>query len=107
MSDTEPTELNGEHDARGRFTLGNKAARGNPMNRRAQEIRVVLLEKMTPEVAGRIADRLIAMAEGGDLPAIRELLDRCIGKPIASDIAERLDNIETALAEKANNEREH
>ena len=35
-----------------------------------------------PDVASRIARRLINMAEAGDLGAIRELADRTEGKPV-------------------------
>jgi hypothetical protein len=56
-------------------------AKGNPLAGRAARIRAVLLKALTPEDAKEIAAVLIALAKGGDLAAIRELLDRTAGKP--------------------------
>jgi hypothetical protein len=86
----------------GRFASGNQFGGGNPLAGRAAKIRAVLLERLTPETAGRIADRLIAMAERGDLAAIKELLDRTAGRVISSEVGERLDAIEETLRERSN-----
>lgn len=74
-----PTGDNGR-DTTGRFRLGNKLAKGNPFARRVQKIRAALLSRLTVDDAKEIADVLIREAKAGDLMAIRELLDRCIGK---------------------------
>ncbi|HEY8665649.1 MAG TPA: hypothetical protein VIL86_03245 [Tepidisphaeraceae bacterium] len=77
-------------DASGRFARGNKLGRGNPLAGRAAKIRAVLLAKLTPAAVGEIADKLIAQAKTGDIAAIRELLDRTIGKPAQPGV-QRLD----------------
>lgn len=84
-------------DARGRFAPGNKSGRGNPLAGRAAKIRAVLLRKLTTRQANAIADVLIRRARDGDLAAIRELLDRTIGKPVPSDILERVERLESLL----------
>ena len=71
-------------DAKGRFGAGNKLAKGNPFALRVQKIRAALLSRLTVDDAKEIADVLIRQAKAGDLAAVRELLDRCLGKaPVA------------------------
>ena len=93
------TPGNNGRDTNGRFVNGNTLGHGNPLAGRAAKIRATLLERLTPEQAGEIADKLIEMAKGGDLLAIRELLDRTIGKPTTGDILERIERIEALLSE--------
>jgi hypothetical protein len=87
-------------DGRGRFAKGNKLGKGNPLAGRAAKIRAVLLKKLTPAVAGQIADQLITAATAGDMAAVRELLDRTIGKPVPSEMAERMEALERRLDEQ-------
>jgi hypothetical protein len=84
-------------DSNGRFTSGNAYGKGNPLAGRAARIRAVLLEKLTPETAAEIADKLIAGAKAGDLAMIRELLDRTIGRAVAADLLERIERLEELL----------
>lgn len=86
-------------DARGRFAKGNKLGRGNPLAGRAAKIRATLLKSLTPQKAKEIAEALIKQASTGDMAAIRELLDRTIGKPAQADVIERLDALERLLEE--------
>jgi len=51
----------------GRFQSGNKFGKGNPLAGRAAKIRAVLLEKLTPDHAAKIADSLIDKAKKGNL----------------------------------------
>lgn len=92
----------------GRFAKGNKLGQGNPLAGQAARIRAVLLTKVTPEVTAAIADRLIEQAKDGDLAAVRELLDRTIGKPGQTEMLERLERLEQLLeasqAKEVNNE---
>jgi len=92
-----PSPHGGGRGGDGRFVAGNKFGRGNPLAGRASRIRAVLLRKMSPAVAGRIADRLIAQAQTGDMVAIRELLDRTIGKPSATELLERVEQLEARI----------
>jgi hypothetical protein len=65
----------------GRFAKGNPGGPGNPHARRVSELRSVLLGKISDQDLAQIVDTLLAKAKGGDLLAIREVLDRTLGKP--------------------------
>lgn len=84
-------------DGRGRFTAGNNLGRGNPLAGRAARIRAAILDELSPEDARAIARKLIEMCKAGDLAAIKELLDRAIGKPAQADVLERLEAIEQQI----------
>ena len=88
---------NGGKDVRGRFAPGNTLGRGSPLAGRAAKIRAVLLRKLTDAETEKIGDRLLAMAQGGNLLALRELLDRTIGKPTQFEVLERLDALTELL----------
>jgi hypothetical protein len=83
MDTPKPTGVNGR-SANGQFAHGNKLARGNPNNKKAQELRNALLETVTQDDLVQVTKKLIAMARAGDIHAIKELLDRCLGKPTAT-----------------------
>jgi hypothetical protein len=83
---------------RGKFAPGNTFAAGNPLNKRAQQIRMALLEAVTPEEMGQAARKLLEQAKDGDLRAFAELADRTIGRPTTQDVVERLERLEAALA---------
>lgn len=74
------TRSNG-HDAAGKFAIGNKLARGNPVNRRMAEMRRHLLDAIEPERVGRIGAKLAELAEAGDLDACKVLLPHLVGRP--------------------------
>jgi hypothetical protein len=93
MSDNGST--NGK-DANGRFAAGNKLGKGNPLAGRAAKIRAILLKSVTKQDAKAIADKLIELSRGGDLAAIRELLDRTIGKPAQLELLQRIEALEAA-----------
>ena len=87
-SSPSPTEDNGR-DGGGRFAMGNRCAVGNPHAKRVAELRAALLAAVTPEDIEEIARVLVKKSKGGDLVAIRELLDRTIGKspaPVVLDL---------------------
>lgn len=44
---------------------------------------------------------LVNKARKGDIVAAREILDRCIGKPIEADVEERVERMEAILNEIA------
>lgn len=88
----------GGHDpSTGRFTPGNPGGRGNPFAKRVAALRSALLDAVTPDDIAAAARALIAKAKSGDVPAIRELLDRCIGKPQETDLFERIEALEASL----------
>lgn len=62
--------------------------------------RRAMLEAITPEDVAAAVQALADLARGGDVAAARELLNRCVGRPIESDLLERLEALEQALAER-------
>ena len=85
-------------DSSGRFARGNKGGPGNPFARKVGQLRSALLETVTEDDMRAVAAKLVQMARGGNLPAIRELLERMLGKPIEADFMERLEELEKHLA---------
>jgi hypothetical protein len=78
-----PTGVSGRSKD-GQFTAGNKFGSGNPCNKKAQQLRNSLLQTVTEDDLISITKTLISMARNGNLVAIREVLDRALGKPTAS-----------------------
>jgi len=73
---------NGEHrDARGRFLPGNSGGPGNPHARATSRLRARLLARVSDADFDAVIDALVRQAKAGDLAAVRELLDRTIGRP--------------------------
>jgi hypothetical protein len=74
-----PTDNNGR-DAKGRFGLGNKAAKGNPHQRRVQSYRAAVYEFVEPEKVRDVMLALYTCAMEGEVDAIKEFLNRTVGK---------------------------
>jgi hypothetical protein len=66
--------------ARGRFAKGNPGGPGNPYAKRVADLRAALLESVTEADIRAVAKALVKRAKAGEVPAIRELLDRLVGK---------------------------
>ena len=92
-----PDGFNGR-DEQGRFAAGNRGGRGNPHAAQVGRLRAAMLESVTPEDIAAIIARLIELAKEGDVRAIKEVLDRTLGKPQEADFIERLEAIEASLA---------
>ncbi len=45
-----------------------------------------------------VAKKLMVLAKDGEIPAIKELLERTLGKPVEADLFERLESLEQAAA---------
>jgi hypothetical protein len=84
----------GDRDKRGRFAAGNKAARGNPFNRRLAAMRQVLLDTIDEAKLRALVEALHAQALAGDVAAARTLLAYVVGKPAASVDPDALDRDE-------------
>lgn len=81
-----------QRDSRGQFLPGNKVGQGNPHLRRLAEYRQALNASLTPEKVARIVDRLVKLADKGDVQAAKVLLERALGKAkVAPDATEPLD----------------
>lgn len=93
----------GDRDpATGKFQRGNHAAVGNPFNRKMQQFRSALMETISVEDVREIVAKLVTLAKGGDLAAIKVLLDRLLGTAAPTDIIERIENLETFLLKEQN-----
>lgn len=75
----------GRDAATGRFVVGNRVGRGNPLAARVAALRKALFDAVTEEDITAAIKALVTQAKNGDVAAIRELLDRCIGKPGRTD----------------------
>ena len=96
MIDIPTNSASDGRDNKGRFAPGNRIGKGNPLGGRVQKLRVMLHEALTDTDFQEICEKLIEMAKGGDLVAIRELFDRLLGKS-SSEVLLR-----TAVEEKQN-----
>src|SRR5262245_49488186 len=79
--------------ADGRFGIGNQFSQGNALARRQAVLKAQLLQAVGPEAIGRVAAKLVELAESGDVAAIRTLLDHTCGKPAQ---AVQLEGLEAA-----------
>lgn len=100
--ESEPSTSEGNgRDHGGRFAAGNRLAKGNPHAKRVAKLRAVLFRAADPAAMLRAARKIMQQAEGGDLAAFREILDRTVGKTIASDVEERLTRLEQLLEQRS------
>jgi hypothetical protein len=109
VSERLPNGSNGDHGdvgngrgPGGRFAKGNPGGPGNPHAAHVAALRTALLQAVTPEKMRAIVEKLIEQALEGNIPAIRELLERTLGKPIETDLLERLEALEALLAKQEN-----
>lgn len=68
-------------DNKGRFVKGNRGGPGNPQARNVSNWRRALADTVSNADVKKVAKELTKAAKGGEPWAIRELLDRCLGKP--------------------------
>lgn len=85
----------------GRWLPGTKGGPGNPMAKQVAELRKAMLSAVTPELMVACIRALLAKAIKGDVSAIKEVMDRTLGKPIEADLLERIESLEAMLEEKA------
>ncbi len=85
------TPPDGRDHTSGRFTAGNSFGRGNPHARRQAALRAVLAEAVPEDRLRRIAAKLAAKAEDGDIEACKLLLGYLLGKPGPAPDPDRLD----------------
>jgi hypothetical protein len=99
MRTTVSTASNGDRDAGGRFTPGNRAARGRRANiaERTAELRDAMSGAVTPDDLRAIVGALLTEARNGNTRAAALLLDRLLGPAVAADIIERIEHLEAAL----------
>lgn len=71
----------GDRDAHGRFTRGNSGGPGNPHIKAVAAWRSALVRVVSPKDIEAVIKKLLECAKAGEPWAVRELLDRCLGKP--------------------------
>jgi hypothetical protein len=85
MSATEARLTNGgnggDRDAHGRFTRGNSGGPGNPHVKSVAAWRSALARVVSPADIKAVLAVLLECAKAGEPWAVKELLDRCLGKP--------------------------
>jgi len=84
VGDIEVPSANGaksDRDGRGRFVKGWKGGPGNPHASIVMEWRKALVKAVTPEDVTAVMEKLIEKARAGEAWAVKEFLDRCVGRP--------------------------
>jgi len=103
MSEPSPAGDNGRGPG-GRFQPGNRAGKGNPNNAKAQRLRNALLTSITSADVRSIIRKMITLAEAGDVQAAKLVFDRALGSVQPEDVLQRIEAVEAALAERADDE---
>tara|TARA_R110002111_G_scaffold189680_3_gene254956 strand:+ start:142 stop:468 length:327 start_codon:yes stop_codon:yes gene_type:complete len=96
-----PNGGNGGRDERGRFASGNPGGPGNPHARQVNKLRTAMLNSVTEDDLKKVVKKLVNLAIDGNVPAAKEVLDRCLGKPVEADLIERLDQLEGIIERNA------
>ena len=82
----------------GRLASGNAyGRRGSPHAAKVASWRSALTETVTANDMAEVFRVLVERAKAGESWAVKELLDRTLGKPQEADLIERLDRLEAAL----------
>ena len=73
------------HDTNGRFAAGNTLGRGNPHAAQVARLRSAMLSAVSEDDMKAVVGKLVALAKDGDVPAIKLLFDRVLGKVVTVD----------------------
>ena len=60
-----------------------------------------MLRAVTPQDLREVVAALLAKAKAGEVPAIKELLQRLLGPPVELDLLQRMEDLERNLADMA------
>jgi hypothetical protein len=101
MSDNQPSTTGNGRDGGGRFAPGNQYAKGNPHAAHVARLRAALLHAVSPDDMREVVAKLVEKAKTGDVPAVRELIERTTGRVLEADLLDRLERLENALEELA------
>lgn len=87
------------HRPDGRFAAGNRCATGaNAYTVMGTRIKMALAAALTQERMTAVLDKLFDAARAGEPWAIREVLDRCIGRPAQTLVTEDAEGNREALS---------
>lgn len=81
MDELAPKDPQAFRDASGKFLPGNPGGHGNPMSKRTSLLRQAVLDAVGPDHVAGIIRRACKMALEGDVPAMRLVLERLLGRP--------------------------
>lgn len=98
MTSPSPIGSNGRASG-GRFAKGNSGGPGNPYAAQVGRWRATLAASVTEADIQAVARALVKAAKAGESWAVRELLDRTLGRPVEADLLVRMEALEAA-AEK-------
>jgi hypothetical protein len=94
---------NGRDPSTGRFAKGNPGGPGSPQARHARQLRErlndALFKTCSPDRLLAAIDAVLKLAESGDTAALKLLMERIAGPPVAVEIQERLEALEQRLEE--------
>ena len=96
---------NGNRAPDGRFLPGCKPGPGNPLAKKANQLRAALSRAVTVADVREIAKKMIDLARGGDIQAAKLVFDRALGPTEAIDVLAQLAELRTAV-DSLLNERE-
>jgi hypothetical protein len=97
-----PTVSDGPADRRirnpdGTFAVGNPGGPGNVNAQRASDIRAAFYEVATAAEVAELARALLEKAQRGNVQAAKLVLAYCLGDPVALDLVEKIERMESAL----------
>ncbi len=95
-----PNGSNGRDPATGRFLPGWKGGPGNPHAKLVGKLRAAMLAAVSDAEMKAIVAKLVELAKGGNVPAAKEVLDRCLGRPVEADLLERLEELEAQWSQR-------
>lgn len=83
MIEVPSTNGSNGHDTTGRFAAGNSLGRGNPHAAQVARLRSAMLAAVSEDDMKATIGKLVELAKGGDVAAIKLLFDRVLGKVVA------------------------
>jgi hypothetical protein len=83
-----------DRDKQGRFSKGNNA---NHRRGRPNYWRELLIASVSEEDFIEVVERTVRAAINGDQPAAKIVFERLCGKPVSSELASRLDELEERI----------
>lgn len=101
MYSPSPNGSNGDRGAGGRFAKGNPGGPGNPYAKRASDLRSAMIKAVSLRDMRAIVKKLVEQAKAGNVPAAKEVLERCLGKPQEADLIERIEQLEELLSNRS------
>jgi hypothetical protein len=96
--DADSETVSAARGTRGRFAQGNTGGPGNPFAKAVGQLRSALMTAVTKADIEAIIAGMVKEAKAGNVAAAREVLDRCLGKPVEADLLVRLEELEAAVA---------